>query len=334
MVRSDAGERMSRKAFVVGVVVAIAAAGVWLNNSSVLHGPPPNAKPRVLAHRGVHQTFPTQNLDNDTCTATLIAPPIHPFLENTIASMRAAFEGGADIVELDVHLTPDGKFAVLHDWTLECRTDGKGVTEQTPFSTLKTLDIGFGYTADGGKTFPFRGRGKGQMPELTEVFEAFPGRKFLINYKSRRAEEGTALAALLAARGEFRAQVYGVYGGSEPTRTAIAAIPGLRGYDKQSLQACIIRYATLGWSGYVPEACRHTIIALPSNIARWMWGWPHRFVSRMRAADTDVILLGPWSGGASAGIDAVKQLPLVPERFGGVVWTNHTETMAKAITAR
>ena len=172
------------------------------------------------------------------------------------------------------------------------------------------------------------------MPELTEVFEAFPGRKFLINYKSRRAEEGTALAALLAARGEFRASIYGVYGGAEPTRSAIAAIADLRGYDKPSLQTCIIRYAAFGWSGYVPDACRHTIIALPSNIARWMWGWPHRFVSRMQAAGTDVILLGPWSGGASAGIDSPAELPLVPEGFAGVVWTNHTETMAKPITAR
>jgi glycerophosphoryl diester phosphodiesterase len=120
------------------------------------------------------------------------------------------------------------------------------------------------------------------------VFEAFPGRKFLINYKSRRAEEGTALAALLGTRGEFRASIFGVYGGFEPTRAAIAAIPGLRGYDRQSLKACIIRYIALGWSGYVPDACRNTIVALPVNIARWMWGWPHRFTSRMQAAGTDV----------------------------------------------
>jgi glycerophosphoryl diester phosphodiesterase len=325
---------MSRTGFAIAAAVLLGAAGVWLNNTSVLHRPSPGIAPKVLAHRGVYQTFPTENLDNDTCTATLIAPPRHAFLENTIASMRAAFESGADVVELDVHLTPDGKFAVFHDWTLECRTDGTGVTEQTPFATLKTLDIGYGYTADGGKTFPFRGRGKGLMPELTEVLEAFPGRKFLINYKSRRAEEGTALAALLAARGEFRASIFGVYGGSEPTRAAIAAIPGLRGYDRQSLKACIVRYAALGWSGYVPDACRNTIIALPVNIARWMWGWPHRFVSRMHAAGTEVILLGPWSGGASAGIDLNDQLTLVPERFGGVVWTNHTETMAKPIMAR
>jgi glycerophosphoryl diester phosphodiesterase len=313
---------------------SVLAAAVWFNNSSLVHGASADAKGRVLAHRGIHQTFPTENLDNDTCTATLIAQPRHGYLENTIASMGAAFASGADVVELDVHLTPDGKFAVFHDWTLDCRTDGSGVTEQTPFSVLKTLDIGYGYTADGGRSFPFRGRGKGLMPELIEVFEAFPDGKFLINFKSRRTEEGTALAALMAARPEFRDRIFGVYGGSAPTRTAIALIAGMRGYDRESLKACIVRYAALGWSGYVPEQCRGTILALPVNIARWLWGWPHGFVRRMQAAGTEVILLGPWDGGASAGIDSEAQLARVPERFGGLVWTNRTETMAKAIKVR
>src|SRR5262245_37519311 len=163
---------MFRTVLVVAAAILLIAAAVWLNNSSVLHGPSADAKAQILAHRGVYQTFPTENLDNDSCTATLIAPPQHLFLENTLASMRAAFDSGADVVELDVHLTPDGKFAVFHDWTLECRTDGTGVTELTPFSLLNTLDIGYGYTADGGKSFPFRGKAKGLMPELTEVFEA------------------------------------------------------------------------------------------------------------------------------------------------------------------
>ncbi|MDQ8726826.1 glycerophosphodiester phosphodiesterase family protein [Bradyrhizobium sp. LHD-71] len=323
-----------RSIWVVLTLIALVAAGVWLNNSSLLHGPSAEATTRVLAHRGVHQTFPTKSLDNDSCTATLIAPPRHPFLENTIASMRAAFDAGADVVELDVHLTPDGKFAVFHDWTLDCRTDGSGVTEQTPFSVLKTLDVGYGYTADGGKSFPFRGRAKGLMPELTEVFEAFPQGKFLINYKSRRAEEGTALATLIGERPEFRASIFGVYGGAEPTRAAIASLAGLRGYDRDSMKACIMRYAALGWSGYVPSQCRETILALPVNIARWLWGWPHRFVARMHAAGTEVILLGPWDGGASAGIDHETELGLVSPSFGGLVWTNRTETMAKPIKER
>ena len=45
-------------------------------------------------------------------------PPSHPYLENTIASMKAAFQVGADIVEFDIQPTKDGQFAVFHDGNL------------------------------------------------------------------------------------------------------------------------------------------------------------------------------------------------------------------------
>ncbi|WP_157209922.1 glycerophosphodiester phosphodiesterase family protein [Marinimicrobium agarilyticum] len=40
--------------------------------------------------------------------------------------MRAAFAAGAGVVELDVHPATDGYFAVMHDWMLDCRTEGMG----------------------------------------------------------------------------------------------------------------------------------------------------------------------------------------------------------------
>src|SRR5207248_7119045 len=143
----------------------------------------------------------------------------------TIRSMRASFDAGADVVELDVHPTTDGEFAVFHDWTLDCRTDGQGVTREQSMAKLKMLDIGYGYTADGGKTFPFRGKGIGMMPTLTEVLAAFPEQRLLINVKSRDPSEGDKLAAVLnklpAAR---RAQIM-VYGGDEPVEVVRQQTP-------------------------------------------------------------------------------------------------------------
>ena len=103
-------------------------------------------------------------------------------------------QAGADIVEFDIHPTTDGHFAVFHDWTVDCRTEGRGVTREHTLAQLKALDVGYGYTADGGKTFPFRGRGVGLMPSLDEVLDAFPGRRFLINIKSNDPAEGALLA--------------------------------------------------------------------------------------------------------------------------------------------
>ena len=314
------------------VLLALAAAALWLANTSLFTALPPDTHPRPLAHRGVHQTYAGGDVDGDTCTADGIRPPTHEYMEHTIASMRAAFEAGASVVELDVHLTPDRQFAVFHDWTLDCRTDGKGVTEKTPMAALKTLDIGYGYTADGGKTWPLRGRGVGQMPTLDEVFAAFPTGRFLVNFKSRRQEEGQALADMLNARPAWRDSVFGVYGGTEPTRASIARVPGLRGYDRASTLSCLLRYALYGWSGIVPDACRDTLVIVPVNYGWALWGWPYRFAARMRAAGSEVIVMGPYSGGGfNTGIDTPEDLERVPRRFPGYVWTNRIETMGRLI---
>src|SRR5688572_8324764 len=156
---------------VIGLVVFAGAFYLW--NASWRVAPPPG-ETQLIAHRGVHQTFSREGLENDTCTAERIFPPTHDFLENTLRSMEAAFAAGADIVELDVHPTTDGRFAVMHDWTVDCRTEGTGETRSHDMAYLKSLDVGYGYTADGGQTFPFRGKGVGLMPELGAVFSAFP----------------------------------------------------------------------------------------------------------------------------------------------------------------
>jgi glycerophosphoryl diester phosphodiesterase len=114
-----------------------------------------------------------EGIEGDTCTAERIFEPAHPYLENTIPSMQAAFDAGADMVELDIKPTKDGQFAVFHDWTLDCRTNAKGMVSDYTMDELRKMDIGYGYTADNGKTYPFRGRGFGLMPTLDEVLTHF-----------------------------------------------------------------------------------------------------------------------------------------------------------------
>ncbi|MBP1849818.1 glycerophosphodiester phosphodiesterase family protein [Rhizobium halophytocola] len=307
-------------------MLAITAA-LWLANTSAFMSFPDIDGPRVIAHRGEHQLFNRAGLTHDTCTATRILPPTHGFLENTLPSMRAAFEAGADVVELDVHLTPDKVFAVLHDWTLDCRTNLTGVTEDTPFAALKTADVGYGYTADGGQTFPFRGKGIGMLPSLDQVFATFPDGHFLVNFKSRRIEEGTVLAARLSAEPDRERQVFGVYGGGEPTTATLAARPKLRGYTAASVRACLLTYLKVGWSGYVPQDCRNTLVPVPINYAHLLWGWPQRFYARMQAAGSDVIVIGAYQKGdfGSSGIDTLADWTQLPAHFPGYVWTNRIE---------
>ena len=314
------------KKILLGLAVIVAAVHVW--NAS-WRAAPPEGKVELIAHRGVHQTFDRADLTNDTCTAERIDRPTHDYLENTIPSMQAAFAAGADIVELDVHPTTDGKFAVLHDWTVDCRTEGTGETRGHDLASLKLLDVGYGYTADGGATYPFRGRGIGLMPELQEVFTALPDQRFLVNFKSNEAREGDMLADLLSSHPQWRPAVWGAYGGDPPTYRAAERIGDLNVWSRKGLIDCLLQYEGLGWTGFVPEACRNTKVMLPINLAPFVWGWPNLFIERLRQAGSEVILLGPYSAGdpGTAGIDTAELLAQVPDDFVGYIWTNKIETI-------
>lgn len=131
-------------------IILFLFAFIYVNNSSFFAKRDEGA-PILLAHRGLSQTFSMEEIESDTCTAERINKPEHSYLENTIPSMEAAFKAGADLVEFDVQPTKDNNFVIFHDWTLDCRTNGKGVTRDFTTKELQALDIGYGYTADGGK---------------------------------------------------------------------------------------------------------------------------------------------------------------------------------------
>lgn len=312
-------------------VILLVGAGLFAANTSLL-APPMQGKPTLLAHRGVAQTFPSGGIESDTCTATRIRTPEHAFLENTLASMQAAFDAGASIVELDIHPTTDGHFAVFHDWMVDCRTDGTGVTREKTLAELKALDIGYGYTADGGRTYPFRGKGVGLMPSLDEVLAAFPGKRFLIHIKSREAAEGRLLAARLAKLdAEARARL-AVYGHDLPIDALRETLPAQRTLARGGLMRCLMRYIGLGWSGYVPADCRNRVVLVPVNYAGFLWGWPNRFLSRMREAGTDVYAMGPYTGGEfSTGIDTAEDVRLLPDGYDGGIWTNRIQAVAPLV---
>ncbi|MEQ8713672.1 MAG: glycerophosphodiester phosphodiesterase family protein [Cyclobacteriaceae bacterium] len=102
-------------------------------------------KVKVIAHRG----------------ASGYAP------ENTIAAIEKALELGADIIEIDVHLSGDGELIVIHDELLERTTDGEGPVHVKALADLKKLDAGSWF----GNIF------KGEtVPTLDEVLGAIDGK--------------------------------------------------------------------------------------------------------------------------------------------------------------
>lgn len=106
--------------------------------------------------------------------------------ENTLESFRQAIALGADALEMDVRLTSDGEVVVLHDPTVDRTTDGRGAVASFTWSEVRRLDAGARFSADGGRTFSYRGRGI-RIPAFAEVLEAFPNIPILVEVKTATA---------------------------------------------------------------------------------------------------------------------------------------------------
>jgi glycerophosphoryl diester phosphodiesterase len=68
--------------------------------------------------------------------------------ENTWPSFRAAYEGGADMVELDVQLTRDGVAIVYHDFSLFPRFGDPRWVRDLSWDDLRGLDAGRWFSPD------------------------------------------------------------------------------------------------------------------------------------------------------------------------------------------
>ncbi len=133
--------------------------------------------PFVLAHRG----------------ASAIAP------ENTLAAFERALAAGAAVLESDVRATRDGVPVLLHAPDLARTTDGHGAVGDLDLDGVGTLDAGCRFSPDGGRTFPYRGRGI-RVPTLDEALAAFPDARFNLEVKGADPGLAAAVVAIVARR--------------------------------------------------------------------------------------------------------------------------------------
>ena len=156
--------------------------------------------PLLIAHRG----------------GSALAP------ENTLVAFRRALAWwGADLLETDVQPTADGDAVVIHDPTVDRTTDGRGRVCEMTAAELGRLDAGHRFTPDGGKSFPFRGKGA-RISTLREVLEALPETRVNVEIKDARAQEavwrtvhelGAAHRVLIAAGDRRNRRRFGAYAG-------------------------------------------------------------------------------------------------------------------------
>ncbi|GGP12234.1 glycerophosphodiester phosphodiesterase [Oceanobacillus neutriphilus] len=89
--------------------------------------------------------------------------------ENTLLSFEKALEAGADGLEIDVHLTKDGEFIVMHDATLNRTTNGIGPVSEYTFSEIRELQLSCSYYS----SFAHYDKSweEEKIPSLTEVLQ-------------------------------------------------------------------------------------------------------------------------------------------------------------------
>ncbi|MFN7141995.1 MAG: glycerophosphodiester phosphodiesterase [Limisphaerales bacterium] len=95
--------------------------------------------------------------------------------ENTMSAMKLAWKQKADAIELDIHLSKDGRIVMMHDFdTRRIGGVNKKIVDQT-WDELQQLDVG------AWKDRKFRGE---RIPTLTSVLKTIPrGKRALIEIK-------------------------------------------------------------------------------------------------------------------------------------------------------
>ncbi len=128
---------------------------------------------RIFAHRGASSEAP----------------------QNTLPAFEIAWRQGADVIETDVHWTKDEELVICHDPRIDAVSNGRGEIAEMTYQQLLTYDFGYWFTRDGGRTYPYRGRGV-RIAALREVLRAFPAAQFNVDLKPKRARVGLFLRTL------------------------------------------------------------------------------------------------------------------------------------------
>ena len=317
-------------------ILFLVLAGLSLLNANWL-APTPKGKPKLVAHRGVYHLYDKRAaFGRDTCTARFIRTPEHDIFENTTASIQLAVGLGSTLTEVDVAPTKDGKMVLFHDWTVDCRTNGKGETRDLTLAELKALDIGYGYSADGGKTYPLRGKGVGLIPTVEEAIAALPTRPLLFNFKSKDPKEAEQLFAILKASGRDSIKLGDAfYGGREagPVKRMRELMPKNWVFStKDEMKNCSRDYVLYGWTGIIPKSCHNATLAIPVNYQFLFWGWPNRLIARMESVGAKVIIFGPFeSGKSNEGLTDVNDIGRIPGSFNGYIWIEDIAELGPAL---
>ena len=165
-----------------------AAANRWIQKKAPLN----------IAHQGGEDEFPS----------------------NTMYAFRQAMRAGADMLELDIGVTKDGKVIVMHDTTVDGKTNGHGTVASKTLRQIRRLDAAYWFAPRARehysrslrrRAYRFRGVATGRkdpprgfrasdfrVPTHAQVLRAVPRAPLNLEIKGRTPDEAGDRSANLS----------------------------------------------------------------------------------------------------------------------------------------
>ena len=131
------------------------------SNDEMAYGNPhtamtPNIPFLKIAHRGYSERYP----------------------ENTLPAFEQAVLAGADMIELDIHLSRDGQIVVIHDDTIDRTSNGSGPVSGLTFAELRKYNYNNGMAVQGFV----------EIPSLADVIDLV-GNRVLLNVEIKKDQK-------------------------------------------------------------------------------------------------------------------------------------------------
>ncbi|MEO8597387.1 MAG: glycerophosphodiester phosphodiesterase family protein [Candidatus Solibacter sp.] len=192
----------------------------------------------------------------------------HP--ENTMPAYRAAVDAGADFIETDVRTTSDGKLVIMHDGSVDRRTNGHGEVANMIFDEVRKLDAGI----KSGEQFA-----NTQVPTFDEVL-AYARGKIDVYIDAKRISAEDLVAAVARYGMEDHVVVYGsmeLHRGIQKLNPLIRVMPEASNLDVATRIAEELRPKVIAFDA---RDFKDDVIAVAINSKAGI------FVDRLGPADT------------------------------------------------
>lgn len=145
--------------------------------------------------------------------------------------------------------------------------------------------------------------------------------------------DGADQAEILLAQLPEAAFERSVFLGDEAAAAAVQAVrPKAWAFSIKAARNCAVDYRLSGLWGSVPTSCKAgTMLLTFDELGYTLWGWPNRYIARMKEAGVRVIIAEAVVGGKIRGLSNVDQYGGIADSFNGHIWVDNITDLGPAL---